>query len=149
LVAFGGATTAVSATLFPALAAVVLPTPTEQSPMAKHLAQNEPAPAFTKGSAPNLVDYQAGSVVSREILKKKTGGVTVFAFDENQGLSEHTAPFDALVQILDGVAEVTVGGTRHLLVKDEMLLMPANVPHAVKALGRFKMMLVMIREPAA
>jgi quercetin dioxygenase-like cupin family protein len=116
--------------------------------MAKTLPQAAPPPAFTKGSAPNLVEYQAGSVVSREIIKKKTGTVTVFAFDVGQGLSEHTAPFDALVQILDGAAEITIGGTPHLMVKDEMILMPANVPHALKALDRFKMMLVMIREPA-
>jgi quercetin dioxygenase-like cupin family protein len=116
--------------------------------MPKNLPQATTAPAFTKGSAPNLVEYQDGAVVSREIVKKKTGTVTVFAFDRDQGLSEHTAPFDALVQILDGVAEVTIGGTPHLMVKDEMILMPANVPHALRALERFKMILVMIREPA-
>jgi quercetin dioxygenase-like cupin family protein len=104
---------------------------------------------FIGGSAPDLVGYQPGAIVSREILKKKSGSVTVFAFDKDQGLSEHAAPFDAIVQILDGVAEVTIGGTPHLLVKDELILMPANVPHAIKAPDRFKMMLVMIREPAA
>ncbi len=101
---------------------------------------------FTGGNALDLVAYQAGAVVSREIVKKKTGTVTVFAFDKAQGLSEHTAPFDALVQMLDGVAEITIGGVPHRLGKDEMILMPANVPHALKAVERFKMMLVMIRE---
>jgi len=104
------------------------------------------AEKFTGGNALELVAYQTGAVVSREIVKKKTGTVTVFAFDKAQGLSEHTAPFDALVQVLDGVAEITVGGMPHCLGKDEMILMPANVPHALKAVERFKMMLVMIRE---
>jgi quercetin dioxygenase-like cupin family protein len=90
------------------------------------------AETFTGGSALGLVAYQAGSVVSRELVQKKTGSVTVFAFDKDQGLSEHTAPFDALVQVLDGVAEITVGGVPHRLGKDEMILMPANVPHALK-----------------
>jgi quercetin dioxygenase-like cupin family protein len=106
------------------------------------------AETFTGGSALGLVAYQAGAVVSRELVKKKTGSVTVFAFDKDQGLSEHTAPFDALVQVLDGVAEITVGGVPHRLGKDEMILMPANVPHALKAVERFKMMLIMIREVA-
>lgn len=111
--------------------------------------QDEKTPEkFTGGHALKLVDYQAGAVVSRELVKKKTGSVTVFAFDQGQGLSEHTAPFDALVQILDGVAEITIGGAPHLLGKDEMILMPANVPHALKAVERFKMMLVMIRDAA-
>jgi len=101
---------------------------------------------FTGGNALELVAYQAGAVVSREIVKKKTGTVTVFAFDKAEGLSEHTVPFDALVQVLDGVAEITIGGVPHRLGKDEMILMPANVPHALKAVERFKMMLVMIRE---
>ena len=103
---------------------------------------------FTGGNALELVAYQDGAVVSRELVKKKTGTVTIFAFDKAQGLSEHTAPFDALVQVLDGVAEITIGGTPHLLGKDELILMPANVPHALKAIERFKMMLVMIREVA-
>lgn len=104
----------------------------------------------TKGELPGgnvaeLAAYQAGSVVSREIIKKKSGTVTVFAFDAGQGLSEHTAPFDALVFVLDGVAEIVIGGTPHQVGKDEMIIMPADVPHAVKAVERFKMMLVMIR----
>jgi quercetin dioxygenase-like cupin family protein len=104
------------------------------------------AEEFTGGNALELVAYQTGAVVSRVIVKKKTGTVTVFAFDKDQGLSEHTAPFDALIQVLDGVAEITVGGVPHSLGKDEMILIPANVPHALKAVEPFKMMLVMIRE---
>jgi len=92
-----------------------------------------------------LVSYQRASVVSREILKRKTGTVTVFAFGKGQGLSEHTVPFDALVLILDGKAEITIAGVRHRLQKGEMMVMPANQPHAFRALQRFKMMLVMIR----
>ncbi len=93
----------------------------------------------------DLVEYQAGAVVSREVLKKKTGSVTLFAFDAGQGLSEHTAPFDALVHVLDGEAEITIADQRHRLRAGEMILMPANKPHALKAEKRFKMMLVMIR----
>ncbi len=102
----------------------------------------------TSGAALDLVGYQPGAVVSREVLKKKTGSVTLFAFDEGQGLSEHTAPFDALVHVLDGVAEITIGGAPNRVAAGELIVMPANVPHALKAVGRFKMMLVMIREPA-
>jgi len=94
-----------------------------------------------------LVTYQPGSVVSHEILKKKTGSVTAFAFDANEGLSEHTAPFDALVHVLEGTAEVTIDGTPHHVGRGEMILMPAGHPHALKAVERFKMLLVMIREP--
>jgi quercetin dioxygenase-like cupin family protein len=101
------------------------------------------------GDAREMVAYQPGAVVSRELIKKKAGTVTVFAFDKDQGLSEHTAPFDALVQILDGTAEVTLAGTPHLVNQGELILMPANVPHALKAVERFKMMLIMIREVAS
>jgi quercetin dioxygenase-like cupin family protein len=111
-------------------------------------ADGKTAEKFAAGNALELVAYQPGAVVSREIIKKKTGTVTVFAFDKDQGLSEHTAPFDALVHVLDGVAEITIGGGPHRLGKDELILMPANVPHALKAVERFKMMLVMIREAA-
>jgi quercetin dioxygenase-like cupin family protein len=83
--------------------------------------------------------------VSRAIIQKKTGTITLFAFDEGQGLSEHTAPFDALVCLLDGAAEVIISGNAHALKKGEMIIMPANEPHALKAVGPFKMMLVMIR----
>jgi quercetin dioxygenase-like cupin family protein len=92
-----------------------------------------------------LVEYQTGSVVSRTIIQKKTGTVTLFAFDEGQGLSEHTAPFDALVCLLDGEAEITISGNASILKKGEMIIMPASEPHALKALKPFKMMLVMIR----
>jgi len=92
-----------------------------------------------------LVDYQEGSVVSREILKKDTGTVSVFAFDAGQGLSEHTAPFDAMVHVLDGEADITVAGTARAVSAGEFIVMPAGKPHALKAAQRFKMMLIMIR----
>ena len=111
-------------------------TPDEQTP---------PDATPLTGVMADLVAYQAGSVVSRVIVKQSTGNVTVFAFDLGQGLSEHTTPFDALVQILDGRAEITVGGTPYDLRPGEMILMPANVPHALKATERFKMALTMIR----
>lgn len=93
-----------------------------------------------------LADYQEGSVVSRTIINKKTGTVTFFAFDQGQGLSEHTAPFDALVFILDGEAEITISGKPVKVSEGEMLIMPANQPHALKAIKRFKMVLTMVRE---
>jgi quercetin dioxygenase-like cupin family protein len=93
----------------------------------------------------NLVDYQVGSVVSRTIIDKPAGTLTLFAFDAGQGLSEHTAPFDALVYLLDGRAEVTISGKPLQLKQGEMVIMPANLPHALKALRRFKMLLVMIK----
>ncbi len=94
---------------------------------------------------PGLINYQEQSVVSREIIKKSTGTVTLFAFDEEQGLSEHTAPFDALAYIVDGEAEITISHEPHALKAGEMIIMPANQPHALKALKKFKMLLVMIR----
>lgn len=93
----------------------------------------------------DLVSYQDGSVVSREVLRKSSGTVTLFAFDRGQGLSEHTAPFDALILVLDGRAEVTISGTPHFLVEGEMILLPAGEPHALRAPEKFKMMLIMIR----
>jgi quercetin dioxygenase-like cupin family protein len=93
----------------------------------------------------DLVNYQDGSIVSREIIKKPTGIVTIFAFDEGQGLSEHTAPFDALVQVVEGETEIEISGHPHRLQVGEMILMPAGQPHALKALTRFKMILTMIR----
>jgi quercetin dioxygenase-like cupin family protein len=92
-----------------------------------------------------LVAYQDGSIVSKEIIKKATGTTTIFAFDQDQGLSEHTAPFDALVYILDGEAEISIAGEPHHLKAGEMIIMPGGKPHALKAIKRFKMMLVMIR----
>ncbi len=93
----------------------------------------------------DLVTCQEGSVVSREVLKKKTGTVTVFAFDEGQGLSEHTAPFDALVYVLEGEVEITISGDPFRLKEAESIIMPANQSHALKAIKRFKMLLIMIR----
>lgn len=95
--------------------------------------------------AAELVSYQDGSIVSREIVRRPTGTVTVFAFDEGQGLSEHTAPFDALVQVLEGEAEIRIAGKPHRVRGGEMILMPAHQPHALKALKRYKMILTMIR----
>jgi quercetin dioxygenase-like cupin family protein len=113
--------------------------------------QTEPAskperfPVAQVAKALELVNYQDGSVVSREIVKKPTGSVTIFAFDEGQGLSEHTAPFDALVQVVEGAVEITISSQPHQLQGGEMILMPAGQPHALKALKRFKMILTMIR----
>jgi quercetin dioxygenase-like cupin family protein len=95
--------------------------------------------------AVDLVEYQKESVVSRTLIEKDSGTVTVFAFDEKQRLSTHTAPYDALVQILDGEAEVSISGKAHLLRAGEMIIMPANRPHALRAVKRFKMILTMIR----
>ncbi len=93
----------------------------------------------------DLVAYQKGSVVSRTIIDKKTGTVTVFSFDKGEGLSEHTAPYDALIYILDGEAEATVAGKSSLLKVGDMLVMPANKPHSLRATEPFKMLLIMIR----
>ena len=93
----------------------------------------------------DLVDYQEGSVVSKTIIDKKTGTVTLFAFDTGQGLSEHTAPFDALVYLLDGEAEVTISGESLRLKAGQMVIMPARQPHALKSIKKFKMLLIMIR----
>jgi quercetin dioxygenase-like cupin family protein len=91
------------------------------------------------------IEYQEGSVVSRTIIDKKTGTVTLFAFDEGQGLSEHTAPFDALVYLLDGEATITISGKPVHTREGELTIMPANQPHCLKATRRFKMLLIMIR----
>lgn len=93
----------------------------------------------------DLVAYQEASVVSKTLIKRETGTITLFAFDKGQGLSEHTAPFDAMVCVLDGVAEITISGNLVAVRQGEMLVMPANEPHALKAVERFKMMLTMIR----
>ena len=94
----------------------------------------------------DLIDYQEGSVVSRTIMDKKAGTVTLFAFDENEGLSEHTAPFDALVYILKGEAKVTISGKPFKLKEGELIIMPANEPHSLSAVTKFKMLLIMIRK---
>ncbi|VEN72766.1 Cupin [Candidatus Desulfarcum epimagneticum] len=96
-------------------------------------------------SLKNLVNYQDGSVVSKTLIKKETGTVTLFAFDQGQGLSEHTAPFDALVCVLDGEAEIMISGKPYVLKTGEMIILPVNKPHSLKAVKRFKMMLTMIR----
>jgi len=109
----------------------------------------EPKPKGLPGAqaarTAELVGYQDGAIVSREIVKRPNGNVTVFAFDEGQGLSEHTAPFDALVQVLEGEVEITIAGKSHRLQGGGLILMPANQPHALKAIKRFKMILTMIR----
>jgi quercetin dioxygenase-like cupin family protein len=94
----------------------------------------------------DMVQYQPGAVVSRTLIKKPAGTVTLFAFDAGEELSEHTAPYEALVVVLDGAAEITVGGQQHRVGAHEMLTLPAGVPHALKAAQAFKMMLVMIRD---
>ena len=102
-------------------------------------------PAAQPASIAGFVAYQDGAVVSREIIRKPAGNVTLFAFGEGQGLSEHTAPFDALVQVLEGEAEIMVSGQPHHMRGGEMIFLPACQPHALKAIQRFKMMLTMIR----
>ena len=93
----------------------------------------------------NLIDYQENSVVSREIIRKETGTVTIFAFDMGEGLSEHTAPFDAIVQIVDGTAEINISGKKNVVKKGELIIMPGNIPHSLNAVKKFKMILTMIR----
>jgi quercetin dioxygenase-like cupin family protein len=93
----------------------------------------------------DLIDYQEGSVVSRQIIKKDIGTVTAFAFDAGEGLSEHTAPFDALVYVYDGEAEITIAGETSRVARGELIIMPAHKPHSLQAGTNFKMMLVMIR----
>jgi len=97
-------------------------------------------------SAAALADYQEGSVVSRTVIDRKIGTVTVFAFDVGEGLSEHTAPFDALVHVIDGAAEITISGEMIKVGAGEMIIMPAGKPHSLRAAERFKMVLIMIRE---
>jgi len=96
-------------------------------------------------SIDKLIDYQKKSVVSTEIVKKETGTITMFAFDEGEGLSEHSAPFDATVQVIDGTLELTIDGEKYLVNKGDMIIMPANVPHALHAQTKVKMILTMIK----
>lgn len=96
-------------------------------------------------NAAKLIEYQEGSVVSREIIRKDTGTVTIFAFDKGEGLSEHTAPFDALVHVVEGSAEVFISGKKNLVTAGEMIIMPAGEPHSLNAVERFRMVLTMIR----
>lgn len=93
----------------------------------------------------DMLSYQNGAVVSRTLIKKDSGNVTLFAFDKGEGLSEHTAPFDALVFILEGEADITISGIGNKLKSGEMIIMPAGKPHALKAITNYKMLLVMIK----
>jgi len=106
---------------------------------------NKTAPVGTPFNLQKYIDYADGSVVSKTLIQKNTGTLTLFAFDAGQGLSEHKAPFDAVVTILDGQAEITIGGNTSTVKSGEMLIMPANITHALHAKERYKMMLVMIR----
>ena len=94
----------------------------------------------------DMIDYQEGSIVSKTLIDKPTGTITIFAFSQGQGLSEHTAPFDALVHIVDGVAEIMISGKKYDVKSGEMIIIPANAPHALNANEKFKMILIMIRE---
>ena len=94
----------------------------------------------------DMINYQDGSVVSKEIIKKASGTVTLFSFDKGQGLSEHTAPFDALVNVLDGEAQVKISGKPFAVKEGEMIIMPANKPHSLQAKDRFKMLLILIKK---
>ncbi|MBI2820081.1 MAG: cupin domain-containing protein [Acidobacteria bacterium] len=102
-------------------------------------------PVAEAACATDLVSYQPGSVVSRQLIKHDKGNVTLFAFDQAQGLSEHTAPFDALVHVLEGEAEVTISGKPLRAKAGELVLMPAHQPHSLSAVTRFKMLLTMVR----
>jgi len=108
----------------------------------------QPSNKQMKAIAINLVDllgYQKDSIVSREIVNKNTGTVTLFAFDNGQGLSEHMAPFDAVVYVLDGQVRVNISGKPHIVKKGQIIIMPANRPHSLKAIKKFKMLLIMIK----
>ena len=98
-----------------------------------------------KFSLEQNVDYSSDSVVSKTLLKGESGNLTLFSFDKGQGLSEHSAPFDATILLLDGEGEITIGGKVNLLKKGEFIIMPDNIPHAVKSIQRFKMLLIMIK----
>jgi len=104
---------------------------------------------FEKGEVlklSELVDYSNGGVISKQILKSEAGNITLFSFDQGQGLSEHTAPFDAMVQILDGKVEIKIGGNPFMLEKNDTIIMPANISHALYAVEKFKMLLTMIKD---
>jgi quercetin dioxygenase-like cupin family protein len=108
------------------------------------MASNE----FEKGKAFSFndsVDYSEGGIVSKTVLKKETGNISLFSFDKGEALSEHTAPFDAMIQVVDGKGEIIIGGKSNLLETGQTIIMPANIPHAVKAVEKFKMVLTMIK----
>jgi len=112
----------------------------------QHDRENVSKPGLTTPTKmADLIAYQEGSVVSRAIVDRKSGTLTLFAFDKEEGLSEHKAPFDALVYVVEGEAQVTLAGKSFALKEGEMLVIPANKPHALRAIRRFKMLLVMIR----
>jgi quercetin dioxygenase-like cupin family protein len=103
---------------------------------------------YSKGKVLNLeemVEYSTGGVISKQVLKNPSGNITLFSFDKGQGLTEHTAPFDAVVQVLDGEAQITIGGIPNMVKKGETIIMPANVSHALQAVEQFKMLLTMIK----
>ncbi len=91
------------------------------------------------------VEYSTGSIISKNVLKNPAGNVSLFSFDKNEGLSEHTAPFDAMVQVIDGQVDVKIGGESHIVSKGEAIIMPANISHSLKAVEKFKMILTMIK----
>ncbi len=104
---------------------------------------------FPKGAKFNFateVDYSNGGIVSKNVLKRPTGNISLFAFDKGEGLSEHTAPFDAMVQVIEGKAKIIIGGNPHDLIAGETIIMPANITHALQSTERFKMVLTMIKE---
>ena len=103
---------------------------------------------FSKGTIlkiDEMIDYSKGGVISKQILKNAAGNITLFSFDEGQGLTEHTAPFDAMVQVLEGEVEIRIGGKPNLLKQGDTIIMPANIPHALQAVKAFKMLLTMIK----
>jgi quercetin dioxygenase-like cupin family protein len=103
---------------------------------------------FEKGKAFSFndsVDYSEGGIVSKTVLKKETGNISLFSFDKGEALSEHTAPFDAMIQVVDGKGEIIIGGKSNFLETGQTIIMPANIPHAVKAVEKFKMVLTMIK----
>ena len=123
---------------------VVAPADTDRQQTVNSKPKGEIVPAEADRVV-ELASYQEGSVVSRVLIRRSTGNVTLFAFDEAQELTEHTAPFDALVHVLDGKAEIVIAGKSFQLGPGEVILMPANRPHALRAISRFKMLLIMIR----
>jgi quercetin dioxygenase-like cupin family protein len=114
-------------------------------PVTSMAAETKGLPPAEAAAAADLVGYQPGAVVSRELLKKGTGTVTVFAFDQGQGLSEHSTPYDAIAHVIDGEAEITIDGRPRRVPAGAMILMPGGHPHALHAVSRFKMVLTMIR----
>lgn len=103
---------------------------------------------FVRGKVlnlPEMVEYSSGGVISKQVMKNQSGNITLFSFDKGQGLSEHTAPFDAMVQVLDGEAQIVIGENKNLVKKGEYIIMPANITHSLQAIERFKMLLVMVK----